>query len=66
MRGPSHASSTLSQCPPQTLTGDEALKIGLVSESVAAEEVLPRALALAQKIAANSPVAVRTCIQTLR
>ena len=48
------------------LTGDEALKIGLVSESVAAEEVLPRALALAQKIAANSPVAVRTCIQTLR
>ena len=50
----------------QTLTGDEALKIGLVSESVPTEDVLPRAIALAQTIAKNSPVAVRTCIQTLR
>lgn len=37
----------------------EAARIGLINEVVAAEAVLPRALALAEMIAANSPVAVQ-------
>ena len=37
----------------------EAVRIGLINEVVPAEQVLPRALAIAQMIAANSPVAVQ-------
>jgi crotonobetainyl-CoA hydratase len=37
-----------------------ALQWGLVNRVVPAEEVLPAALALAEKIAANAPLAVRT------
>lgn len=45
------------------MTGDmidaeEALRIGLVDEVVAAEELRPRALLLAQKLANQSPVAI--------
>ncbi len=45
------------------LTGEpvdaaEALRLGLVDEVVPAEECLPRAVAVAQRIARNSPVAV--------
>jgi len=39
--------------------GEEAERIGLVSECHAAAEVLPRAMALARMIAANAPLAVR-------
>jgi enoyl-CoA hydratase/carnithine racemase len=41
------------------IDGDEAERIGLVSECHAAIEVLPRAMALARTIAANAPLAVR-------
>jgi enoyl-CoA hydratase/carnithine racemase len=41
------------------IDGDEAERIGLVSESHAAIEVLPRAMAMARMIAANAPLAVR-------
>ena len=37
----------------------EALALGLVNDVVAAERVLPRALELAEAIAANAPIAVR-------
>ena len=37
----------------------EAARIGLINEVVAAEQVLPRALAIAEMIAANSPMAVQ-------
>jgi E-phenylitaconyl-CoA hydratase len=51
------------------LTGDridatEAHRVGLVSEVVAPDELLPRALELADRIAANGPLAVRS-IKTL-
>ncbi len=52
------------------LTGEmvpaaEALRIGLVDEVVAPEELLPRAHTLAAAIAANAPLAVRSCIETV-
>ena len=45
------------------LTGDfidaqTALRIGLVSEVVSAEQLLPRAQEIAERIAANGPIAV--------
>jgi enoyl-CoA hydratase/carnithine racemase len=62
--GPSKAAELL-------LTGDmidarEAMRIGLVSEVLPHEELLPRARALAAKIAANPPLAVRAIKQGLR
>jgi enoyl-CoA hydratase/carnithine racemase len=41
------------------IRGIEAASIGLVSEAVAADQVMARALALAHDIAANAPLAVR-------
>lgn len=54
-----------------TLTGDmidaaKALEYGLVSEVVAPEEVLPRAMAVAQSIAANPGHATRLAKRLLR
>ena len=40
------------------LTGREAERIGLVSEAVAAERVLPRALQYAERLASRAPLAV--------
>lgn len=62
--GPSKAAELL-------LTGDlidarEALRIGLVSEVLPHGELMPRARALAEKIAANPPLAVRAIKQGLR
>lgn len=39
--------------------GDEALRIGLVSDAVEPDRVLPRAMEVAREIAANAPIAVR-------
>jgi enoyl-CoA hydratase len=60
---------TAARVPPaiayeMTLTGDpitaqRALALGLVNEVVPKEQVLDRALALAERIAANAPIAVR-------
>jgi enoyl-CoA hydratase len=52
------------------LTGEiihasEALRIGLVDEVVPAAELLSRAASLATAIAANAPLAVRSCIETV-
>jgi enoyl-CoA hydratase len=44
---------------------DEALRIGLVNEVVALAELLPRAEALAHKIIANAPIAVRLSIESV-
>jgi len=62
--GPSKAAELL-------FTGDaidaaEALRIGLVSEVVAHEALMPRAEALAKRIAANPPLALRAMKQGLR
>ncbi|MGZ5988657.1 MAG: enoyl-CoA hydratase/isomerase family protein [Rhizomicrobium sp.] len=62
--GPSKAAELL-------LTGDqidarEAMRIGLVSEVLPHAELMPRARALAAKIAANPPLAVRAIKQGLR
>jgi enoyl-CoA hydratase/carnithine racemase len=53
------------------LTGDtvdaaRALQIGLVNAVVAPDEVLPKALALAERIAANGPLAVRAVKELTR
>ncbi len=60
---------TAARVPPaiayeMTLTGDpitaeRALELGLVNEVVPADEVLERAMALAGRIAANAPIALR-------
>jgi len=44
---------------------DEALRIGLVNEVLAAAELLPRAEAIAHKIIANAPIAVRLSIEAV-
>ena len=43
----------------------EALRIGLVNEVLPAAEVLPRAMALADRIAANGPIAVQRLKRTV-
>ncbi len=45
--------------------GDEALRIGLLSEAVAPEEVLPRSMEVAREIADNAPIAVRMMKRSL-
>eukprot|EP01138_Halocafeteria_seosinensis_P012786 gb/GECG01013062.1/.p1 GENE.gb/GECG01013062.1/~~gb/GECG01013062.1/.p1 ORF type:complete len:297 (+),score=32.04 gb/GECG01013062.1/:1-891(+) len=50
----------------ELISGQEAHDIGLVLESVDRDEVLPRAEALAKGIGSASPVAVRSCVRTLR
>ncbi len=43
----------------ETITAQEALRIGLVNEVTAAADLVPRAEAIAAKIIANAPLAVR-------
>ena len=43
----------------RTLKADEALAVGLVDHVVPADQLLSRAMALAERIATNAPVAVR-------
>ena len=51
----------------ETISGTEAEKHGLVLETCEnSEDVLPRALAIAGEIAAAAPIAVRSCVRTLR
>ncbi|MBP6631517.1 MAG: enoyl-CoA hydratase/isomerase family protein [Kofleriaceae bacterium] len=45
--------------------GDEAERLGLLSSAVDAADVLPRALALAEQIAACAPIAVRLAKRSL-
>jgi enoyl-CoA hydratase/carnithine racemase len=50
----------------ETLSAEEALRIGLVSRVTPAADLLPEALLLAQRIAANSPQALRWTKRLLR
>lgn len=43
----------------ETITSDEALRVGLVDEVVAREELMPRCMQLAERIAAKSPLALK-------
>lgn len=43
----------------ETITSDEALRVGLVDEVVAWEELMPRCMQLAERIAAKSPIALK-------
>ncbi len=47
------------------ITAQEALRIGLVNEVVAPAELVPRAEALAKKIAANAPLAVQYAMEAV-
>lgn len=49
-----------------TFDGVEARAMGLVVDAVAPDEVLPRAVALAEEMARQSPVAVQSLVRTLR
>ncbi len=48
------------------VSAPEALRMGLVNQVLPAAEVLPRAMELAARIAANGPVAVRQIKRTVR
>lgn len=53
------------------LTGDEldaaeALRIGIVQEVLPREQLMDRALALAERVAAQAPLAVRACLESAR
>lgn len=48
------------------IPGSEAAELGMAVEAVPADEVLPRALALAEEIAAAAPHAVRQLVASLR
>lgn len=50
----------------ETLESDRLLELGLVSRVVPADELLPAALDLAGRIAANAPLAVRAAKRMLR
>ncbi len=49
-----------------TVSGSTAQQHGLVLESVPKENVVPRALEFAQSLAGNAPIAVQTCVRSLR
>jgi len=48
------------------ITADEALRIGLIGEVVPDGQALPRALEVADQIAANGPLAVQAILRTIR
>jgi enoyl-CoA hydratase len=50
----------------EVLSGEEAARVGLVLEAVDEAALMPKALDLAGKIAAQAPVAVRACVRSLR
>ena len=43
----------------ETITSDEALRVGLVDEVVAREDLMPRCIHLAERIPAKSPIALK-------
>jgi enoyl-CoA hydratase/carnithine racemase len=47
------------------MTAQEAYRIGLINEVVAKDQLMPRAQALARKIAANGPIAIRKTKETV-
>ncbi len=49
----------------EMISAQEAHRIGLVNEVVAAAELLPRAEAIAGKIIANAPLAIRYCMEAV-
>ncbi len=49
----------------EIISAQEALRIGLVNEVVAAAELVPRAEAIAQKISANAPLAVQYALEAV-
>src|SRR5438445_9389352 len=49
----------------EMITAQEAHRIGLVNEVVAASELIPRAEAIAQKIIANAPLAVQYAMEAV-
>lgn len=49
----------------EMITAQEAHRIGLVNEVTAPAELVPRAEAIAQKIIANAPLAIRYCLEAV-
>ena len=49
----------------ETITAQRALELGVVDQVVPAEELMPAAKALAEKIASNAPLAVRAIMDTV-
>jgi enoyl-CoA hydratase len=49
----------------EIISAQEAHRIGLVNELVAAAELIPRAEAIAGKIVANAPLAIRYCMEAV-
>ncbi|MFJ3522691.1 enoyl-CoA hydratase/isomerase family protein [Pseudomonas sp. NPDC090203] len=50
----------------EPISAERALKEGLVSELVSAEQLMPRVLEIAEQIVRNGPLAVRASLQVIR
>lgn len=50
----------------EPIGAEHALQAGLISEITTQEELLPRALEIAQRIASRAPLSVRACTELLR
>jgi enoyl-CoA hydratase len=48
----------------EAIDADEALRVGLVNEVVASQDVMPHAMAMAERIARNGPLAVQAVKRT--
>src|SRR4051795_1773007 len=49
----------------EMISAQEALRIGLVNEIAALADLIPRAEAMGQKIAANAPLAIKYCMEAV-
>jgi enoyl-CoA hydratase len=64
-RAVGHGRALAAMLAGESLTADEALRLGLVNRVVAAEQLLPAADALAHTVSQLAPLAVRACLEAV-
>jgi len=64
-RAVGHGRALAAMLAGESLTADEALRLGLVNRVVTVEQLLPEADALAQTVSQLAPLAVRSCLEAV-